>query len=72
MISMRGLNKNSPSIFTQDYGGTLSYTMLWDGHKSYTLDNYSRHSDAIRGAKRLSVRLSLPYVGKIKTGFEDE
>lgn len=65
MISMRGLNKNDPAIFTEEYGKGLSYTMLWDGHQSYTLCSYSKHSDAKRGAKRLSVRLSLPYFGKI-------
>ena len=70
MTLTRGLNKNRPGIFTENYGGTLSYVMLWDGNKSYTLDNYSRHSDAARGAKRLSVRLSIPYIGKIATGYE--
>lgn len=62
---MRGLNKNKPAIATQEVGA-LSFVLLWDGSRYWDLGNYSRHSDAIRGAKRMSQKLSFPYLGKVR------
>lgn len=73
MISMRGLNKNRPALYTERYGSSdkwaNTYLMLWDGKKSYVLSHYSHKKDALRGAKRLWQRLSIPYIGHSK--YED-